>query len=114
MNLEHDLHMHRIKLISTILAILATTACTSAPTTATFFGLGCPLSQSLTSPDGRPMTATYQAPTISGGVAPVTTSCSPSSGSSMPLGFTLVTCSAQDARQTTASCQFEVQVVSNR
>src|SRR5207244_4136511 len=51
------------------------------------------------------------APTTVGGEAPITTSCSPASGSTVPLGSTLITCTARDARQLTASCSFEVQVI---
>jgi lysophospholipase L1-like esterase len=68
------------------------------------------VSQSLTSQDGGPVTATYAEPTTVGGTAPVTTSCSPPSGGAFPLASTLVTCRAEDARHLTASCQFEIQV----
>src|SRR5262249_19199193 len=65
---------------------------------------------SLQSADGNPIIVTYGAPTISGGTAPINSSCTPASGTRFPIGSTLVTCSAEDAKRLTASCGFEVQV----
>src|SRR4029453_11805072 len=42
--------------------------------------------------------------------APISSSCSPASGSRFALGATLITCTAEDARHLTASCSFEVQI----
>jgi lysophospholipase L1-like esterase len=53
---------------------------------------------------------TYATPTVSGGKAPVTVSCTPASGSSFPIGTTPVTCTATDAQQRTASCSISVTV----
>jgi len=82
----------------------------SSPSQPTSFGLSCPASQALISPDGNPVTITYAAPTINGGTAPISPTCSPASGSKFALGATLITCTAEDARHLTASCSFEVQV----
>lgn len=89
--------------------LLGSVAC-SSPSQPTSFGLSCPASQALISPDGNPVTITYAAPTINGGTAPISPTCSPASGSKFALGATLITCSAEDARHLTASCSFEVQV----
>jgi len=92
-----------------VLLLLGSVAC-SSPSQPTSFGLSCPASQALISPDGNPVTITYAAPTINGGTAPISPTCSPASGSKVALGATLITCSAEDARHLTASCSFEVQV----
>jgi lysophospholipase L1-like esterase len=49
------------------------------------------------------------AATTTGGVLPVTVSCSPA-GTPFPIGSTRVTCGATDARGSTASCSFNVNV----
>jgi lysophospholipase L1-like esterase len=52
----------------------------------------------------------YNAPTVSGGSAPVSVSCSPPSGSSFPVGSSTVTCTARDSQQRTDTCGFPVTV----
>lgn len=52
----------------------------------------------------------YFAPTVTGGTAPVTTSCSPASGSLFPVGSTAFKCTAVDALKQTASCASVVMV----
>lgn len=59
---------------------------------------------------GGTQTVTYAAPTVTGGVAPVTTTCAPASGAAFPLGTNTVTCVATDAAAQTASCVFAVRV----
>ena len=95
--------------VLSIIALLAAGACAS-PSQPTSFGVSCPISQALVSPDGNPVTITYTPPTISGGTAPASASCSPASGTRFPLGATVVTCNAEDAKHRTASCSFEVQI----
>jgi lysophospholipase L1-like esterase len=51
---------------------------------------------------------TFAAPTVSEGVAPVNVTCSPASGSTLPLGVTPVTCTAHDALSRQAACSFRV------
>jgi lysophospholipase L1-like esterase len=92
-----------------VVGLIVSTGCTT-PSQPTSFGISCPVSQALISPDGNPVTINYAAPVISGGTTPVNSSCSPASGSKFPLGATLITCKAEDARHLTASCGFEVQV----
>jgi lysophospholipase L1-like esterase len=57
-----------------------------------------------------PIAVPYPAPTVSGGTAPVTTTCSAASGSLFPAGETAVTCTATDAAPRTAQCSFTVKV----
>jgi lysophospholipase L1-like esterase len=60
--------------------------------------------------DGNPVFVSFSAPSVSGGEAPVTTSCVPGAGSTFPVGSTSVTCTARDARRQTVSCDFAVTV----
>lgn len=53
---------------------------------------------------------TFATPTASLGQAPVNVSCSPESGSIFPIGATTVGCTATDALNRQASCQFRVTV----
>jgi lysophospholipase L1-like esterase len=52
---------------------------------------------------------TYSSPGVTGGTAPIQTSCTPASGSSFPIGTTSVQCRASDAT-TAATCSFSVVV----
>ena len=70
--------------------------------------ISCP-SPVLTSPDGNPISVTLT-PTVSGGVAPVSTSCSPASGSPFSVGTTSFACTAVDTAQQKASCNSTVVV----
>jgi hypothetical protein len=70
--------------------------------------ISCP-SPVLTSPDGNPISVTLT-PTVSGGVAPIATNCSPASGSQFPVGTTSFACTALDAAQQKASCASTVVV----
>lgn len=70
----------------------------------------CP-APSATSPDGKSVSITFS-PTVAGGTAPVTSSCTPSSGSLFPVGSTSLKCTATDAGQRSASCASTVVVTS--
>lgn len=70
--------------------------------TSTGPALTCP-SPVMTSLDGKAMAVTLN-PTVTGGVTPVSTTCSPPSGSLFPVGTTSFTCTAVDAAQQKASC----------
>jgi len=70
--------------------------------------ISCP-SPVLTSPDGKAISVTLT-PTVSGGVAPISTSCSPASGSLFSVGTTSFSCTAVDAAQQKASCNSTVVV----
>jgi lysophospholipase L1-like esterase len=75
----------------------------SAPT------ITCPASVAA-STTGTTAQVAYQAPTVSGGQAPVTVTCTPASGSSFPLGSTNVSCTASDSLNRQATCGFTVSV----
>lgn len=70
----------------------------------------CPSAIEVQSSDGEPVAIQVEAPRTSGGVAPVTVSCSLNSGATVPVGATSVQCSAADARGASASCSFQVTV----
>jgi lysophospholipase L1-like esterase len=55
------------------------------------------------------VTATYT-PTVVNGKAPVTTTCTPPSGSSFGVGQSTVNCTATDALQRSSACSFTVTV----
>jgi lysophospholipase L1-like esterase len=99
-----------------ILAVALTTAaaCGSSPTPPppppAAPTVSCPASISFESPDNVPMPASFTVPTASGGQSPVTVTCSAQSGANFPLGSTLVTCTATDSLQRTATCNFNVAV----
>lgn len=63
-----------------------------------------------TSYDGKPVTVTFE-PTVTGGTAPVTSACSPPSGSLFPVGSTALSCTATDALQLSGACISVVTVV---
>ena len=82
----------------------------SGKVSAPVLSISCP-SPVLTSPDGNSISVTLP-PTVSGGVAPISTSCSPASGSLFSVGTTSFTCGAVDAVQQKASCASTVVVLS--
>lgn len=105
--------MNRLLLALPGLCLFA--ACGESPTTPTPPAVGapvlaCPAAVSAQSLDGNPVAVSYSTPAVTGGAAPVTTSCLPATGSMFPVGSTSVTCTARDARQQTASCSFAVSV----
>lgn len=70
----------------------------------------CPSAIETTSIGGQPVTIDYTAPTASGGVAPVSVTCAPASGTLFPAGGTPVSCTATDAIGQRAACGFAVGV----
>ena len=58
----------------------------------------------------RDLRSRFQHPTATRGQAPVTVACSPASGSTFPIGLTTVRCTATDALQRQATCEFNVTV----
>jgi hypothetical protein len=79
---------------------------TSGAAVVTPLAIQCP-APSGSSSNGLPLRLNFS-PNVSGGVAPITSSCTPSSGSLFPLGSTALTCTATDARGTQVSCQSAV------
>ncbi len=73
--------------------------------------ISCPANQTTMSPNGAPVAVTYPTPAVTGGAAPVTTSCTPASGTTLPVGTSGVNCTARDAEQRTSACSFAVNVV---
>src|SRR5689334_10658656 len=59
--------------------------------------ISCPTDQTVRSVAAPTQPVTYDVPAVTGGTAPVQTSCNPASGSNFPLGSTTVTCTASDA-----------------
>ena len=74
--------------------------------------IACPSNTTIQSTDDNPTTVVYTAPTVSDGQQPVTTVCTPASGTLFPLGQTSVNCVATDGKQRTATCSFTVKVQS--
>lgn len=101
-------------LVVAIMAGLSGACGEDAPTTPTGpvippFTLQCPADVLGQSATGSPVSIQVPAPTASGGVLPTTVSCAPA-GTAFPVGTTRVTCQASDARGSTASCTFNVNV----
>jgi lysophospholipase L1-like esterase len=97
-------------------AALAAAACGESPTEPTppppaQLTLTCPTGQTAVSPAGQPVAVTWQGPVASGGTPPITTVCTPPSGSAFPVGVTYVGCAATSAAPgQSASCSFTVTV----
>jgi lysophospholipase L1-like esterase len=89
----------------------ATAACGSGTTNPSTPGptIVCPASQTLQSPDGRPVTPIF-APVSVSGKTPLQVACTPAAGSAFPVGTNKVTCTATDADARQASCSFTVTV----
>ena len=106
---------HRLLIV--VVATMAAAACgddapsPTAPTPPTIqpFALQCPADVLGQSTSGAPVAIQVPAATTTGGVLPVTVSCAPA-GTPFPIGSTRVTCGATDARGSTASCSFNVNV----
>lgn len=81
-----------------------TGAATSPP-----LAIQCP-APSGSSSNGSGITLDFS-PTVSGGVAPITSSCTPRSGSLFPVGSTALSCTAQDHASNTRSCESAAIVV---
>jgi lysophospholipase L1-like esterase len=64
----------------------------------------------VTTGNGQSAAVSYGSPTVTGGTAPVSVTCTPPSGSAFNLGSTTATCTAIDAVRRTASCSFTVTV----
>lgn len=93
------------------LLIFSGAACDDSPTSpSSGFTLTCPAPVSVQTTTAT-TAVTFPAPTATGGQAPVTTSCTPASGSAFPAGTTIVNCQATDARSQTATCRATIIVV---
>jgi lysophospholipase L1-like esterase len=65
---------------------------------------------SVGSTDGGAVAVTFGSATVTGGTAPLTTTCNPASGNMFSVGASTVTCTTTDAQQRTDSCTFTVTV----
>lgn len=57
---------------------------------------------------GGTQSVSYPSPIVTGGSAPIGTTCAPPSGSGFPVGATAVTCVATDSLNRQATCSFTV------
>lgn len=60
--------------------------------------------------DRAPSSISYSAPIVTGGLAPIATTCTIASGSTFPPGTSDILCTATDAQQRSAQCVFHVNV----
>lgn len=74
----------------------------SAPT------ITCPANVTTRGVPGSGQAVTYPAAAVTGGASPVTTTCTPASGSTFNVGTTAVSCTAVDAASRQSQCSFSV------
>jgi len=70
--------------------------------------ISCPANITVRGVPGSGQAVTYPPATATGGTSPVTTTCTPASGSSFNVGTTAVSCTAVDAASRQAQCSFTV------
>ena len=93
--------------------VLCAPACHRTPTQPTPAAdpeITCPPAVTAQSVGGVTLPVTYPPATVVGGMTPVATQCVPASAGDFPIGSTVVTCTATDARSRTDSCTFSVTV----
>lgn len=73
--------------------------------------IACPADVMVRSRDGTSATVAYPPPNVAGGQAPVTTSCTPPSGSAQSIGRFAGSCASSDRLGQTARCDFAVSVL---
>src|SRR5712692_10040292 len=72
----------------------------------------CPVAPPpVTTSNGQSAVVSYSPPTVTGGTAPVSVTCTPRSGSTFNVGSTAVACIATDAVRRASSCSFAVSVI---
>jgi lysophospholipase L1-like esterase len=76
--------------------------------------VACPADVTVASVMDGSRSVTYDAPVVTGGSAPLTTACTPASGSVLSLGRTPVTCTVSDSAGRTASCAFAISLTGFR
>ena len=76
--------------------------------------LACPADQMVPSLNGVDASVDYPPPHVSGGQAPVVSSCDPVSGATHAIGTVPATCLATDDIGQTASCSFTLRVLPKR
>ncbi|HSL21582.1 MAG TPA: GDSL-type esterase/lipase family protein [Vicinamibacterales bacterium] len=70
----------------------------------------CPANVQVESADGAPIAVTFPQPIATGGTEPLTVSCTPASGTVLPVGAHPTTCVVTDAAGQTAACTFSITV----
>lgn len=78
------------------------------PTPAPPPSLSCAANLTVSGVVGAAQHVSFQPPIVSGGAPPVTAACTPAPGAAFPIGATMVTCTARDARGREATCTFSV------
>jgi lysophospholipase L1-like esterase len=73
-------------------------------------GISCPPSITVGATSSAGAQVTFPQPQVTGGAAPVSVSCSLTSGSTLGVGSTTVECTATDSLNRTASCTFSATV----
>jgi GDSL-like Lipase/Acylhydrolase family/HYR domain len=98
-------------------ALLGVLACSGGcggspnnPSPPPVLSITCPANTSMQSLDGNPAGVSFDLPQPIGGTAPVTTTCTPPSGSQFPVGSSTVVCQARDSGSQVSSCSFSVVV----
>jgi lysophospholipase L1-like esterase len=81
-----------------------------APSPVSNIELSCPANIRFENVVGAALPVTYALPAVTGGIPPITPTCSPASGSPFPVGSTNVVCNATDGVRP-ATCQFTVTLV---
>jgi lysophospholipase L1-like esterase len=98
------------RLLSAVVIAILGAGCGKAPVAPTpDLRISCPAPPTATA-TGPTAVVSYNAPTVTGGSAPVSVTCSPPSGSTFTVGTSPVTCTARDAQQRSDSCGFAVTV----
>jgi len=105
--------MTRFTLVVTCALLAGACGSTTAPTPPPVEDaptMVCPAPQTIQLTTGTSIAVTFPNPTTSNGKPPVTTSCTPQSGSVFNVGTTNVSCTATDSLQRTATCSFPIGV----
>ena len=89
-----------------------TTTPTPVPPVSTEPTITCPGAQTAQSSDGKATAVTFAVPAVANGQPPLTTTCTPQSGSLFAIGQDTVTCTVTDALKRANSCIFTVTVLS--
>ncbi|MBA3885266.1 MAG: HYR domain-containing protein [Acidobacteria bacterium] len=103
------------RLAVTVVLVLVAARCggggpTTPPPPIPTLTIACPTAEPVQSTDNNPRVVTFGTAVATGGVGPLTTTCSAASGAEFPVGTTTVTCTAVDARGVSALCTFPVVV----
>jgi len=108
---RHDRNLKAVARWGVVAATLALSACSNpnepgqqppAP------AITCPANITTRGVPGSGQPVTYPPATVTGGASPVTTTCTPASGTSFNVGATAVACTAVDAASRQAQCSFTV------